>query len=270
MSVIEKNFSKGFYYSHTYPLMSTVQDNYKTDVAILNSQDIGRAIWQKIEFDPAKKKKKSKQGNRACLIVFYPPVKVIPRDWKLMPRADPFSGQFVWNSYITKPLRETISLRSAKRWTVPLIHGFFSQSIVSLFGRRFKIILVARRSRLFAGTRYLKRGVNDDGYVANSVETEQVHWVDQSRSKLSSWPIWQLCIATQSNRLWKFRATGRGMSESQRLYKSEGQFRFFGRSKQILWIPSLTYCCSILTLSTLRRICTLGRDLTSFSIGPIV
>lgn len=36
------------------------------------------------------------------------------------------------------------------------------------------LTLIARRSRHFAGTRYLKRGVNDKGRVANDVETEQI------------------------------------------------------------------------------------------------
>ena len=32
----------------------------------------------------------------------------------------------------------------------------------------------ARRSREYAGTRYLKRGLNNQGYAANDVETEQI------------------------------------------------------------------------------------------------
>lgn len=36
------------------------------------------------------------------------------------------------------------------------------------------ITLIARRSRHYAGARYLKRGVNDEGNVANEVETEQI------------------------------------------------------------------------------------------------
>ena len=36
------------------------------------------------------------------------------------------------------------------------------------------ITLIARRSRHHAGARYLKRGVNDEGNVANEVETEQI------------------------------------------------------------------------------------------------
>ena len=36
------------------------------------------------------------------------------------------------------------------------------------------MVLVARRSRHFAGTRYLKRGVSEQGKVANDVEHEQI------------------------------------------------------------------------------------------------
>ena len=34
--------------------------------------------------------------------------------------------------------------------------------------------MIARRSKEFAGTRFLKRGSNDEGQVANEVETEQI------------------------------------------------------------------------------------------------
>ena len=34
--------------------------------------------------------------------------------------------------------------------------------------------MLARRSRYFAGTRFLKRGINELGQVANEVETEQI------------------------------------------------------------------------------------------------
>ena len=43
-----------------------------------------------------------------------------------------------------------------------------------MFGRRIFVTLIARRSRFFAGARFLKRGANDQGYVANDVETEQI------------------------------------------------------------------------------------------------
>lgn len=38
----------------------------------------------------------------------------------------------------------------------------------------FTLALVSRRSRYRAGTRYKRRGIDEDGYVANYVESEQV------------------------------------------------------------------------------------------------
>jgi hypothetical protein len=45
---------------------------------------------------------------------------------------------------------------------------------VHVFGRQLTLTLVARRSRHFAGTRYRKRGISAQGFVANEVETEQI------------------------------------------------------------------------------------------------
>ena len=42
-------------------------------------------------------------------------------------------------------------------------------------GHEVSITLLARRSRHHAGTRYLKRGANTNGDVANDVEIEQVN-----------------------------------------------------------------------------------------------
>ncbi|MED6237231.1 hypothetical protein ATANTOWER_021131, partial [Ataeniobius toweri] len=43
-----------------------------------------------------------------------------------------------------------------------------------IYGRPVHITLIARRSSKFAGTRFLKRGANCEGDVANEVETEQI------------------------------------------------------------------------------------------------
>lgn len=40
-------------------------------------------------------------------------------------------------------------------------------------GYDFDFVLISRRSRERAGMRYQRRGVNEDGQVANFVETEQ-------------------------------------------------------------------------------------------------
>lgn len=83
----------------------------------------------------------------------------------------PYDNMFVWNGYLTKAIRSTCGNTI---WTVALVHGHFKQIRLSIFGRDFSVSLVSRRSRHFAGTRYLKRGVNDWGRVANEVETEQI------------------------------------------------------------------------------------------------
>ncbi|XP_050101756.1 phosphoinositide phosphatase SAC2-like isoform X1 [Malus sylvestris] len=82
-----------------------------------------------------------------------------------------YETMFVWNEYLTHGIRYCLK---NTLWTVALVYGFFKQVNLSVSGRDFKLTLIARRSRHFAGTRYLKRGVNEKGKVANDVETEQL------------------------------------------------------------------------------------------------
>ncbi|XAR57485.1 hypothetical protein NMG60_11025646 [Bertholletia excelsa] len=83
----------------------------------------------------------------------------------------PYENIFVWNAFLTQAIR---SRCKNTIWTIALVHGHFKQIRLSMFGRDFSVSLISRRSRHFAGTRYLKRGVNDRGRVANDVETEQI------------------------------------------------------------------------------------------------
>ncbi|CAH2072255.1 unnamed protein product [Thlaspi arvense] len=82
-----------------------------------------------------------------------------------------YKKMFVWNEFLTRGIRH--HLRNTV-WTVALVHGFFKQTTLCEAGRNFKLTLIARRSRHNAGTRYLKRGINESGNVANDVETEQI------------------------------------------------------------------------------------------------
>ncbi|KAL8856732.1 MAG: hypothetical protein Q9178_006689 [Gyalolechia marmorata] len=81
-------------------------------------------------------------------------------------------GMFVWNHHLLGPASR--ALRNTYDWCIPTIHGFVDQTNISIHSRTVCVTVIARRSRLFAGARYLKRGVNDLGYVANDVETEQI------------------------------------------------------------------------------------------------
>ncbi|XP_047307424.1 phosphoinositide phosphatase SAC2 isoform X2 [Impatiens glandulifera] len=82
-----------------------------------------------------------------------------------------YETMFVWNGFLTRGIRNQLK---NTLWTVPLVYGFFKQVKLSLCGKDFILTLMARRSRHYAGTRYLKRGVNEKGRVANDVETEQI------------------------------------------------------------------------------------------------
>ena len=84
---------------------------------------------------------------------------------------------FEWNFYQTEELKSVLHEPNSG-WLLPLIHGSFQQRRFSIFGRPLDMILIARRSRHYAGTRYLKRGLSVDGYVANDCETEQILQVD--------------------------------------------------------------------------------------------
>ncbi|XP_020593025.1 phosphoinositide phosphatase SAC3-like isoform X2 [Phalaenopsis equestris] len=86
-----------------------------------------------------------------------------------------YETMFVWNEFLTKGIHNHLK-NSA--WTVALVYGFFTQAKLSISGKDFWLTLIARRSRHYAGTRYLKRGVNDEGSVANDVETEQIVFAD--------------------------------------------------------------------------------------------
>jgi len=86
--------------------------------------------------------------------------------------AQDFNSIFVWNDHLLQPA--IAALKHPFDWCFPIIHGFIDQAALDIFGRAVYITIIGRRSRFFAGARFLKRGVNDKGYVANDVETEQI------------------------------------------------------------------------------------------------
>lgn len=85
-----------------------------------------------------------------------------------------FKDMFAWNFFLTRELENCTNNLSSFQWVMPIIHGAFVQRKLNDYGRSLNVILLARRSRHFAGTRYLKRGVSEQGKVANDVEHEQI------------------------------------------------------------------------------------------------
>ncbi len=86
----------------------------------------------------------------------------------------PVKDMYAWNYFQTRELEECTNSMTSYHWVMPIIHGAFVQRKVNDYGRSLDLILIARRSRHFAGTRYLKRGVSELGKVANDVEHEQI------------------------------------------------------------------------------------------------
>ncbi|KAH0579741.1 hypothetical protein H2248_002578 [Termitomyces sp. 'cryptogamus'] len=86
-----------------------------------------------------------------------------------------FNDRYAWNYHL---LACTFAGQDIPRlsppWLLPLVHGHVDQAKLTVLGRVIFVTLIARRSRHFAGARYLKRGVNAEGNVANEVETEQI------------------------------------------------------------------------------------------------
>lgn len=84
-------------------------------------------------------------------------------------RNEPYF-KYTWNGYMLEKVKAAVH----HNWLLYIIHGFCGQSKMLIYGRPVYVTLIARRSCKFAGTRFLKRGANCEGDVANEVETEQI------------------------------------------------------------------------------------------------
>lgn len=125
------DLSKHFYFSYSYDITTSLQDNI------------------------IKERKATSQDSHTRADVGRSP-----------------NDTFIWNNHLFQPA--VSSLTNMYDWCIPIIHGFIDQSSINVFGRLIYITVIGRRSRYFAGARFLKRGINDMGYVANDVETEQI------------------------------------------------------------------------------------------------
>ncbi|KAI6194548.1 Polyphosphoinositide phosphatase [Aphelenchoides besseyi] len=98
-------------------------------------------------------------------------------------RSTPHERKFVWNDYLLKPFKDN---KIRKKWTLEIVHGYIGYQLVELPCAKLTIILIARRSAFYAGTRFLKRGCNFEGAAANEVETEQIVWDMNSSPSLET------------------------------------------------------------------------------------
>jgi hypothetical protein len=82
-------------------------------------------------------------------------------------------AEFTWNAWLAAPFAAA-GVPSA---VPPLVQGLAECRVLAdAAGTRFAVALLARRSRLHPGTRYLARGLNDVAAPGNEVECEQLCW----------------------------------------------------------------------------------------------
>ncbi|GAB1604859.1 polyphosphoinositide phosphatase-like [Argonauta hians] len=151
------DLSSNFYFSYSYDLTHSLQYN----MAPTNS--------------PSSKDSSRNSDANSYLFVnrgqFPKPSTpyILPEDCVLGVK-NTASSKFVWNSHLQQPCKDMIH----SDWVINIIHGFIGQVNICIFGKPIYLTLIGRRSNQFAGTRFLKRGANNKGAVANEVETEQI------------------------------------------------------------------------------------------------
>ena len=146
----------GFYFSYTYDLTHSLQENILRKV---------RNRMDTLQAERVQQPESLKSEAAETL---------------------PWDSMFMWNKYHVEDFYELVD---CKLWIIPFIHGYISQLNFQDINKRCSVILVSRRSRHYAGTRYLKRGISDLGFSANHVETEQILQVHTNSALSNSHPI---------------------------------------------------------------------------------
>ena len=134
------DLSSNFYFSYSYDLTHTLQHNLATPRLLTSATSPPVALGS--------------IPNMATSRFSY---------------TSQFQAKFVWNEFLLEGMQDI-----DPDWVVPIVHGFVDQANLSIYGKPIYLTLIARRSKKYAGTRFLKRGANNSGDVANEVETEQI------------------------------------------------------------------------------------------------
>jgi len=83
----------------------------------------------------------------------------------------PTDNRFMWNYHLCKEMN---NFGVSVQWQLPLIQGYVGRFMVPVQKKPVECFLISRRSWIRGGTRPNVRGLDDNGNVANHVETEQI------------------------------------------------------------------------------------------------
>lgn len=94
--------------------------------------------------------------------------------------------RFFWNHYLTEELQQ-LSVRDSAigEFIQPVIYGYVQLADHIFRSTPISVGLITRRSRFRAGTRYFRRGIDEQGNVSNFNETEQVLVVQTNNTNVS-------------------------------------------------------------------------------------
>ncbi|RCI05525.1 hypothetical protein CU098_011994 [Rhizopus stolonifer] len=92
--------------------------------------------------------------------------------------------RFFWNRYLSEKLIHATmeSHQDFSRFILPVIQGFVAITPTVIQNRAVTFALISRRSQERAGTRFFSRGLDEQGFASNFVETEQLVLCDPSKS----------------------------------------------------------------------------------------
>jgi len=108
----------------------------------------------------------------------------------LWQRAD---DRFFWNKFISSPMIHFRLGKASGRissgsqpaidpYILPVMYGMLSIASTAIKGNSLTFVLITRRSRHRTGTRYMSRGIDEEGHVSNFNETEQSVILNDSAS----------------------------------------------------------------------------------------
>ncbi|KAK0354904.1 Phosphoinositide phosphatase sac1 [Friedmanniomyces endolithicus] len=108
----------------------------------------------------------------------------------LWQRAD---DRFFWNRFVCNSLVDFREGKASGRmsagpqpavdaYILPVMYGMMNITGTSVKGNALSFVLITRRSRYRAGTRYMSRGIDEQGHVSNFNETEQMVIMNDSGS----------------------------------------------------------------------------------------
>ncbi|CAL8115328.1 unnamed protein product [Orchesella dallaii] len=158
-----------FYYSTGYNIFSSLQQQTSST----SGQEAGKKTTNQTATEL---EKKDNNQNKTMITV----INLEEPIWK---QAD---ERFLWNEYMLSEITSSKETQLHK-WAIAIMQGSIQQQKCQLDPTSARVtqndseapadlelILISRRSKHRAGTRYLKRGVDESGKVANYVETEQI------------------------------------------------------------------------------------------------